>query len=126
MTELQQKVIHMTGISQEQYNQIVFDLGIAYAEFYTDRDSFGVRCLTSTKSFWTWFKIQFNIIDKAFVDAYLVKNTDKAMQQAMFELWLKEHRAEMLTAYPSRVVTEEYALVVAQVIDETHRKEVAA
>ncbi len=95
----------LTGMSEEQYNELVFTSGIAYAEeFYGTEDTEALSIITGHKGYWDWYRNQFAQIDELFIHRYAQCEANAAL---MREIWQGEHTPDKLDVFPGKMVVFE-------------------
>lgn len=124
-TQIQTRIQRLTGCTDDEYSELVFSLGMAYLEHYTDGDALGVTITSQASSFWAWYTNQWNIIDHRFLGAYAYDGTDAGVLDFLKREWIAAHQPAAMNVYPGKqVIDEAWAIMMGRVIDETHRKEV--
>ena len=100
-------VIKHMGISQEDYNQLVWGLAIQYLR-HTDYSEPSASLLLKTPFFWAWWTKQFERRNRILVHKHsLDKITpDEVTAVLVTELFLQTHSAEALDIFPNDVVLE--------------------
>lgn len=122
MTEqVKMKIIALVGISEVDYNVLVWKLGLQYAYHYTDNDDEAVRFMTKTASFWQWWKNQWMLVDQRFLLGYS-RYQSAAATNAMYDFWVSEHQPASLAVFPGKLVLEDtYSMMMSKAIDELHK-----
>lgn len=116
--ELQLKIMRLCNINEMHYAEIVFEYGIAFLEHYTGGDHWAVNQLSQTKSYWNWYKQQWFVIDKVFYEYYAVYE-GHIKSERMLHIWLEEHGAKKITAYPpSELFHSTYSQMFDQAVKE--------
>lgn len=90
LTTQQKQVIALFGISPEKYNQLTFETGISYLESYLDNSVLLVRDFSLHAGFWSWWKMQYNIVDEAFLHKF--KNSS-LNNQKLLNYYIHTHLA---------------------------------
>lgn len=102
---MQTNLFKKINITEDQYNQFVYDSGINYAEYYT-QDTEAAKWITETKAYWSWYKNQFAIID----DLFMAKFKDYPMNERSILLlqkrWYNSHNPANMVAYPNKAILE--------------------
>jgi hypothetical protein len=111
------------GISEDDYNALVFNTAYDYLSKTIPNDKFGVDLLTGSKTFWTWWTNQWERRERLFIREidldkvnYIIAPSEV---QLIKDLWHETHEVEGINIYPSRVVFENaYAEMIGDVFDE--------
>ncbi len=114
------EILILTGCSEALYHDTVYELGLKYAEHYTNHKEEDVRFLVETKSYWSWWANQFEIIDRKFLSQGFERCNDS---KVLFNTWLRMHVPEEMVAFPGKQVLEDsYALMIGNLFKEKARK----
>lgn len=97
-------IIKLTLISKDTYSRVVYNTGIAFADYYYGNDFEVVTLITSSKAYWDWWRNQFEQTNDAFIKRHESSRWDS---QKFCDLWMKCHEPESVIAYPSQYVVEE-------------------
>lgn len=129
----QHNIQRITGITADDYSKYVYELGLKYALHYTNGDEQGVDWMTATKSFWAWWKNQFENVDNRFLQVAAtfepVNTLDNHQRmhrkKTLRTLWLAMHKPEVMEFFPGKNVMEEtYTLMLHQASKEAYAKRV--
>jgi hypothetical protein len=82
--------MNLLQISPEKYNQLVFETGIGYLENYLNHSKLLVRDFSLHAGFWSWWKLQYRLVDEAFLRRY--RNTNYPARQ-LVEFYIHSHLA---------------------------------
>ncbi|MBX7204179.1 MAG: hypothetical protein K1X81_02030 [Bacteroidia bacterium] len=108
---IQERITAMVGVSADDYARLVFETGIEYAGMLTGGNEQAVSRVIQTKTFWKWFKNQWQQIDEVFLAAYRIADrNDSDVRESLRLMWIEEHNPEAIKAKP-----------VKQVVDEVNR-----
>lgn len=58
------------GITDYQYNQVMFNTGMAYLDIYLNGDDKLISDFAAHKQYWNWWKLQYAIIDEAWLKTH--------------------------------------------------------
>jgi hypothetical protein len=105
MKELQAMIMRLTGLNEGEYEQIVFEGGIEYAEKFTYGNSEMRRRLTATKMYWDWWKNVWSSLDANFLGSYKFYNTVDA--ETLLRFYKGEHNPDILQLKPNSLVFKE-------------------
>ncbi len=120
METTKQQVLSLTGCTAETYHDTVYELGVKYAQHYTNHKEEDVRFLTQTKSYWDWWTNQFEIIDRKFLSYNFARSNNC---RVLFKTWLRMHVPEEMVAFPGKQILEDsYALMIGNLFKEKARK----
>lgn len=112
---IQERITQMVGISDADYASHVFETGITVAQQLTGSNEYAVSRVTGTKTFWKWFKSQWQHVDEVFLAAYKIADTSDAdVRESLRLMWMEEHSTEASKVRP-----------VKQVVDEVNRALIA-
>lgn len=112
------QILQLVGLTEEDYNVLVWERGLGYAYHYTNQDDEAVRYMTKAKSYWQWWTNQWMLIDQRFLNCYS-RYRNPSAQEAIRDAWFHEHDIESMVAYPGRAVLEEtFACMIGKMIDE--------
>ena len=115
---IREQVIALLLISEETFAGIVEQLGYDFAWHYTMHDDWSVKYLTFSKSYWNWWKSQWNLRDELFLlemEAY--KNTGS--ENILMDMWLDHHSPKHVASYPDKFILQEaYQLMLEEVNKE--------
>ncbi len=95
----QQKIISALGLNEEQYSMLVFDTGIEYLQANVPAN--WLQDIAETKTFWSWWKHQWAIIDNTYYAAHKVLFGCCSVDM-LYDIYLTDHRS-----YMSKVQVEE-------------------
>lgn len=71
IAELDEQVSALTGATQEQINEVRFELAYMFLEHVIGTDAWGMHELPLTPLFWTWWRREWARIDQEVVDIHL-------------------------------------------------------
>ena len=77
-------------ISPDKYNLLIFETGISYLESYLDKNVMLVRDFSLHAGFWSWWKLQYTLVDEAFVHRY---QKSEAPTGQLIEFYIHSHLA---------------------------------
>lgn len=91
-----QKILTLTGISEQDYENALFNTACEYLERITSNDDRVIKSLQSTKQFWAWWKNIWNLADHAFYALY--EGTPVSKQHHLQNAWYRRHSHEKIVA----------------------------
>ena len=116
MTTIAQRVMHLTGITDEEYNNTLLDQGREYLKAYCQGDSAGVEALIATPEFWKWYTDMWRITDEVFVAFYIQSNYSR---EVLRERWHHRHTPQrMVCTIGADVLDAGYANMFTQVTNK--------
>lgn len=123
----QQLLIRSMQMSDLDYHNYVMDVAYEYLDHYVGKDHFGKNVLLNSKSFWTWWRIQWNRRNRIFINETRLNEVVAIIQpedsKLIKELYLEIHTVSEIQVYPNRIVMEQsYAEMIGKVFDEVAMK----
>ncbi|MEN9448940.1 MAG: hypothetical protein RJA25_2230 [Bacteroidota bacterium] len=98
---MRNNIIILIDITEEAYNNMFLDFGMAYCKHYAGDDTLGYECLVSNQHFWQWWKNQYATVDKSFIKKY--SNTAHS-NEFLQDKYIRLHEPKYLNIYPSDYV----------------------
>lgn len=121
---MNKEITRLTGITEDQWAQMVFDAGIALLQSRMKSEQW-VSAISQTEAFWTWFKNQWMQIDESFVNTWSIFEVSARSQAKLAVEYVVRHEVEKMVAYPSKMVLAEaipaYAKMIGVAIKEVVR-----
>lgn len=92
----QETILKAIGLQEDEVYSVVFDTAIEYLE---QKAAQWANDVSQTKTFWIWWKYQWNIIDEQFCAD--LKNTNYFRDvDSVRKLWIEKHKSFM---YPKQI-----------------------
>lgn len=121
--ETKQLICKNIGVSESDYNKLVFETAYEYLNKIIPGDTFGMDLLTKSSSFWAWWENQWNRRERIFVREidldkvnYIIAPSE---MQLIKDLWHETHEVGEMNIHPSRVIMENaYAEMIGDVFKE--------
>ncbi|KAB2918716.1 MAG: hypothetical protein F9K23_00850 [Bacteroidetes bacterium] len=101
--DIRGQVLAMLGITAEEYFELVFASGVAYAE----ANSFChliAQLKTHSALYWAWWENQFAIADDVFLHSYQYAGKNEGLLRFLRTEWKKAHLPEKIKAFPPNEV----------------------
>lgn len=116
-------LMHLMGLDALEYHNHVMDVAYEYLEKNIGKDKFGKNLLLNSKSFWVWWRIQWDRRNRLFIHEASLGGVDHIIQPdtrtMIKDLYMETHSVNEIHVYPSRMVMEDsYAKMIGQVFDE--------
>jgi len=118
--ELKQTICALLGWDELQYAEFQYQMGLAYLGSYIIGDHWGQDMLQRTPLFWNWWKNQWMIRDKAFLQDQ-EEELSKLRVETCRSLYRHLHDAGQLACdiYPGRMIMDEsYNQMIHSLIKE--------
>lgn len=88
------QLCYLLGISPEERSKFMFELGFQYLELKMDSKQW-VKAISRTKSFWSWYKNQFNLEDRRILHLFQCCS-ELPEQEKLMKTWLAAHTPSKL------------------------------
>lgn len=124
MNKNRQLLIDLMQISEQQYEDKLFNSAYEFLRTQIGHDDWGIQILTSAPLFWRWWTNQWNRRNKILVyDFGLERFAGRTDISAFVRKQYNEiHEISNLTIRPSKpVIDEAYALMIGNFIDAVHQ-----
>jgi hypothetical protein len=96
----------LTGITEEQWSQLVFDYGLEFLETLMQSQQW-VDAVSKTKSYWSWWRNQWEIIDLRFVGTWGQFNPTAGGMARLKTEYQRIHSPEAMHVFPGKNVIAE-------------------
>jgi hypothetical protein len=136
--KIRNSVLKLTGMSEQQYTDMVFNYGHEWINSRVDGDAMGIEVLSCSTHFWDWFCNQWRLADEVWValhmtgDAVLdniiingwesVSTIAEADKRPFVFEYAQLHHIDNMTTYPNNDVWDD----VTKIINEKIAAEVNA
>jgi len=117
---LKAAICELLNWDEMQYGQFQYESGLAYLRHYIIGDGWGQDLLQRTKLFWSWWKAQWAIRDRAFLLEQEVE-LSRLRIETRLSLYRHLHNASILASeiYPGRMIMDEsYNQMIHTLINE--------
>lgn len=116
-------LMRLMEMSELDYHTHVMDTAYEYLEKNIGKDKFGKNLLLNSKSFWVWWRIQWDRRNRLFINEASLSGVDHIIQPdtrtMIKDLYMETHSVNEIHVYPSRMVMEaSYAVMIGKVFDE--------
>lgn len=109
------QVMSLLRWNETQYADYQYRQGTAYLQSYISNDPQGIDMLVASRIFWAWWRNQWMIRDRQFLDS----KVSRLNHITTLSIYLNLHNADALVShiYPSGAVLEDsYAQMIGNVI----------
>jgi hypothetical protein len=96
----------LTGITEEQWSEMVFNGGLEFIESLMQSQQW-CDAVCKTKSYWGWFKNQWEIIDLRFVATWGKFNPTAGGMARLKTEYMRMHSPEAMKVFPGQNVIAE-------------------
>lgn len=122
----EQLLIRSMELTELEYNNLVMDVAYNYLDVNLGKDIFGKEVLLNSRSFWTWWKIQWDRRNRIFINETRLMEVVAIIQpdarNLLRELYFETHSPAEINVYPSRLVMEmSYAQMIGNVFHEIQK-----
>lgn len=105
-------LIHLMAIDQDEYNEKVFDYGLAYLDATCPRDSSLQEALAHSPWFWEWWKRQWNrrnriLVHDLMLEDYADNEVDELSIGMVADAFEAAHDPHYLTIRPHRFILQQ-------------------
>jgi len=98
-------VLEMTGMSEQEYCNHVFEHGIAFTEKYCMQNAIAIKVLSESEGYWRWFKNEWLQTELRFISDFKAVE-DKDTAKLLTKYWLSYHEVcKMLNHPQTRALT---------------------
>ena len=119
ITDTQTNFCRLTGMSADKYQNLLFEQGCAYAEWYFAYCGRNVGkalaqvMLSYCSCFWKWWAVQWNICTQEAFNSVAVKEDElyiePSAKEALLDAFYSAHDMEAyIHVYPNRVVFKQF------------------
>jgi hypothetical protein len=128
---LKQRVCELLQWTDEEYAAFQYETGLAYLKGYIPYDSYGADQLSRSRTFWNWWKNQWQQRDEKFLNYCRVRNERLAFHNMTLipedakTFYEEEHNPAILigTTHPNAIVLNQtYAEMIQLIIDDVNEK----
>lgn len=114
-------VLQMTGMSEQEYCNHVYEHGLAFTENYCMQNEIAIKVLSESEGYWKWFKNEWMQTEIRFIDDYKpVANKDTT--RSMKQYWLSYHKVcKMLNHPQTRALTIEIRQKMGQIVKQQNQ-----
>lgn len=98
-SEIKDQVINLLGISEQEYNDNIYETGLKYLEHYIpDESPKIIRQIIGSAIFWNWWKLHWEKRDQAFCESQVIRLKERELRMIYHELHNPVSLAEELYA----------------------------
>ena len=123
--QIQQKVMALTGLTEESYNVMVHDTALEYLSGFIPNYPQVVSQITKSSIFWSWWMKHWEMRDKEFIEKCY--HWDEGIETRL-EIYKEDNDPRLLVeaVYLSgQVLEESYSAMIGEIM-KAQKKEVAA
>lgn len=117
------EILSAIGLNEDEYSMAVFNTAMEYLEEKAKQWAFDI---SQTKTFWSWWQYQWNIIDDIFYSE-LKNATEPWSVDIAHYIWSDDHKMDLRkTPIPSTIWDEFYSNMMHEATKEIKAKEAVA
>ena len=122
---IQKEICKLLHWSEQQYNEFVYDCGLAYIQAVIDNESEYIRqFIQRSETYWNWWKMHWEMREKEFIEA--CNGWDEGVENRL-HIYKKTHNPYQLAGalyLNGKVLEESYAVMIEDLHKNVHRSKV--
>lgn len=107
------QVQKMTGLTADAYAEAVWSGALEYCRYYTHGQENTTELLLKTRSFWRWWRREWEKADEIFISQYH-NYSGIGEEKYLLVMYYDAHRVEQIVSYPGEDVALEFAALLKQ------------
>lgn len=117
-------LLQLMQISEQQYDEMVFEYAYRYLVLQIGYDEFSISLLTGTTLFWKWWTNQWNRRNRILIHEYkLDQYPGTDIREFVRREFYRTHCPESLNVYPSKPIMDEaYAIMMGELMDQLRKE----
>ena len=114
-------VLQMTGMSEQEYCNHVFEHGIAFTVNYCMNNDIAMKVLSQSEGYWRWFKNEWLQTELRFISDFKAVE-DKDSTKLLTKYWLSYHEVSKMLNHPqTRALTIEIRQKMGQMAKQQNQ-----
>ncbi len=107
--ENKKTIMRLTGMSESRYNELQFEVGMAFLEHECFYDAASVKMMSGTKLYWQWFKNVYAQRDEMWLHQGDTGNAipREHSRELAYKSYTGWQSVENINVYPNRFIYEE-------------------
>lgn len=107
--EIRERIIDLLHLDDEKFHHTLYEVGMLYLHHYFCDDEFYIGFVSRRKEFWGWWKNQWFLRDKVFIESIKIEELSLPVRHS---LYAGLHNPEVLAKdiFPARVVVSNFPI----------------